>query len=113
MLNSNKTNTVLTMNKDSNLTDVKNKVFTPKEVQQALEYLPHNYVLLAFNKLKAWKEGGKIEKSFSKRYIIKVFKQESNAFNKDILDALVEVGNENFKTLNHFGRITKKASTEN
>lgn len=101
------------MNKDSINPTKKNSVVTPEEAKAALQSLPFNYVLLAFEKLKKWKNEGKIKKSFSRRYIIKVQRQEDGAFNKDILDALVEIGIENLEIRNQFGRITKKTSPEN
>lgn len=101
------------MNKDNISNQEKNSVLTPEAIQEALCSLPFNYALQAFDKLNRWKEEGKIKKSFSKRYIIKVQKQEQGAFNEHILKALVEVGIENMNLRNRYGRITKKASPSN
>ena len=99
------------MNKDNTIPDEKNKVFTPDEISKALSSLPFNYVILTCGILERWKEEGKIAKTYSKTYVIKV--QRGRAFNEHIMNALVEVGNENFEIRNKFGRITKKASPSN
>ena len=101
------------MNKDNIITPKKNNVYTPELVEEALAHLPFNYVLLAFEILKQWKDQGLIKKSFSKRYIIKVANAEQDAFNEDILNALVKVGLENLQVKKRFGRLTKKTSKAN
>jgi hypothetical protein len=90
----------------------KNNGVTPSDINDALENLPHNYVKQTLIVLEKWKDSGVIEKSFSKRYIIKVKKADEAAFNEDIMNALVEVGNKNKEVKERFG-LTKKTSKEN
>ena len=101
------------MNKDNISIAEKNNVITPEQVTEALGSLPYNYAKLTYEKLEKWEKQGRIKKSFSIRYIIKVQKQQDGAFNEHILEALVEVGLENIKTRNRFGRATKKTSHSN
>lgn len=101
------------MNKDNIIIEEKNSVITPEAVQEALESLPHNYVVKAIAVLKKWKEEGTIDKSYSSRYVIKVRKGEEGAFNEDIMKALIEVGTENKTIQEKYGRPTKKASPSN
>lgn len=100
------------MHKYSDNMENKNNGVTPTCVDEALDNLPHNYVKQALLLLEKWKDNGVIEKSFSRRYIIKVKKGEEDAFNADIMSALVQVGKENKAVKEKFG-ITKKTSPEN
>jgi hypothetical protein len=90
----------------------KNNVITPNAIKEAFENLPHNFAVRAMAVLEKWKLDGKIEKTYSKVYILKVKKGEEGAFNADIMNALVEVGLKNKEQKERFG-ITKKASEEN
>lgn len=101
------------MNKDNIIIEEKNSVVTPEATQEALESLPHNYVVKAIAVLEKWKSAGIIDQSYSQRYIIKVRKGEKDAFNKDIMNALIEVGTKNKAEKEQYGRITKKASPSN
>jgi hypothetical protein len=101
------------MNKDNIIIQEKNKVITPEHTQEALDSLPHNYVVQALAVLDKWKDAGIVDKSYSKRYVIKVKKGDEGAFNEDIMKALVEVGTKNKEIQEKFGRITKKASPSN
>jgi hypothetical protein len=101
------------MNKDNIIIEEKNSVITPEATQEALECLPHNYVVKAIAVLEKWKEEGIIDKSYSSRYVIKVRKGDKGAFNEDIMKALIEVGTENKTIQEKYGRPTKKASPSN
>lgn len=101
------------MNKDNINIEEKNNVITPEHTQEALDSLPHNYVVQALAVLDKWKDSGVIDKSYSSRYVIKVKKGDEGAFNEDIMNALVEVGTKNKASKEKFGRITKKASPSN
>jgi len=101
------------MNKDNIIIQEKNNVITPEHTQEALDSLPHNYVVQALAVLEKWKDSGIIDKSYSSRYVIKVKKGEEGAFNEDIMNALVAVGTKNKEVQEKFGRITKKTSPSN
>jgi hypothetical protein len=95
------------MNKDTIILE-KNKVITQDTVKEALDNLPYNYVKQTSLILDKWKEHGMITKNYTDRYIIKVKKGEENAFNEDILNALVVVGLKNKETKEKFGSRLKK-----
>lgn len=101
------------MNKGNDIIEEKNSVLTPEATQEALENLPHNYVVKAMALLEKWKKEGTIDKTFSSRYVIKVRKADEEAFNADIMKALVEVGIENKTIQDQYGRGNKKASPSN
>ena len=90
----------------------KNNVITPEAVKEAFDNLPHNFAVQAKALLDRWQKEGTAEKTYSKVYILKVKKGEEGAFNEDIMNALVAVGQKNKATKEKFG-ITKKASQEN
>jgi hypothetical protein len=99
------------MNKDSNKIQSEDRVITPEVVFQAFQNLPTNYVKETQSVLKKWLSDGKINKSFSDRYIVKVRHNEENAFNETICRALVEVGLNHKKTKDLFSM--KKAASTN
>lgn len=101
------------MNKDSNIPVEKNNGITPEAVSEALESLPQNYIVQTLQVLEKWKDSGIIKKSYTKRYISKVKLGEDDAFNADIMNALVEVGTKHKAEKEKFGRTTKKASPSN
>lgn len=100
-------------NKDNNIIEEKNSAITPESVNEALKFLPHNFVIQTQRILDNWKDKGIIEKTYTKRYISKVKLGEDGAFNEDILTALVQVGMKNKETKKKFGRVTKKTSHSN
>lgn len=99
------------MNKDNNKIESVDRVITPDIVFQAFQNLPHNYVKETQEVLKKWFDSGKINKSFSDRYIVKVRHNEENAFNDTICRALVEVGLKHKETKELFSM--KKAASTN
>ncbi|MEN9909100.1 MAG: hypothetical protein RLZZ540_2249 [Bacteroidota bacterium] len=101
------------MNKDNIILVEKNNGITPEAVSEALESLPQNYIVQTLEVLEKWKDSGIIKKSYTKRYISKVKLGEDDAFNIDIMKALVEVGIKNKEEKQQFGRSTKKASPSN
>jgi len=101
------------MNKDSKMDELKNNGITPEAVQAALSALPTNYVVETLKVLDELKKAGKIDKIYSSRYIIKVRKGEGGAFNEDILNALVAVGQKNLVIIERFGDRRKKTSQTN
>jgi len=101
------------INKDNTLLEEKNSVITPEAVIEALDALPHNYVVKTLELLSKWKDEGKIKDIYSKVYISRVRTGDKGAFNEDIMNALVEVGTKNKEVQEKFGRITKKASPSN
>ncbi|MFV5696656.1 hypothetical protein ACM55G_14600 [Flavobacterium sp. LB3P122] len=101
------------MNKDNIIPEEKNNGITPEAISEALDSLPQNYIVQTLIVLKKWEDSGIIKKSYTKRYISKVKLGEDDAFNEDIMNALVEVGTKNKEIQEKFGRITKKASTSN
>lgn len=101
------------INKDSIIPEEKNRVITPEAVNEALENLPYNAVKLASDLLDKWKEEGKIDQTYSRVYISRVKTGDKGAFNKTIMDALVEVGLEHLASQKLYGRPTKKASPSN
>src|SRR4051812_11656856 len=78
----------LTMNKDNNSLELKNRAITPDEALSALDSLPHDFVQQTKIKLE-----GQGKRVYSDSYISKV--KNGDVFNEDIFDALVEVGNDN------------------
>lgn len=101
------------INKCNTISEEKNSAITPEAVNEALDSLPHNFVVLTLKVLDEWKEQGKIDKTYSKVYISRVKTGDKGAFNEDIMNALVEVGTKNKEIQKKFGRITKKASPSN
>lgn len=101
------------INKYNTIPEEKNKGITPEAVSEAMESLPHNFVVLTLKVLEEWKEQGKIDKTYSKVYISRVKTGDKGAFNEDIMHALLEVGIKNKKAQEKFGRITKKAPKSN
>lgn len=101
------------INKCNTISEEKNNVITPEAINEALAQLPHNFVVLTLKVLEEWKLQGKIEKIYSKVYISRVKTGDKGAFNADIMNALVEVGAQNKKIQEKFGRITKKSSPSN
>ena len=101
------------MNKDNIIPVEKNNGITPEAISEALDNLPRNYIVQTLKVLDKWKESGAIKKSYTKRYISKVKLGEDDAFNEDIMHALVEVGQKKKAIQEKFGRITKKASPSN
>lgn len=95
------------MNKDTIILE-KNRAITQDTVKEALDNLPYNYVKQTSLILSKWKEHGMITKNYTDRYIIKVKKGEENAFNEDILNALVVVGLKNKETKEKFGSRIKR-----
>lgn len=95
------------MNKSNEKEETKNSVYTPKTVQEALENLPHNYVVKTQEIFSEKRDRG-VEISFSDRYIKKV--KLGEAFNQEVMEALVKVGEENLSILRRFG-FTKKKTT--
>lgn len=104
---------IITSHKISKKMDGKNRVFTPKEVKQALRNLPTKYVDQVQEIMNGWLEEELITKTFSQNYIVNVRNAKEGAFNKDILQALVLVGLKNLEVKKQFGRITKKTSPSN
>lgn len=100
------------MNKDNKNNETENRVITPKLVFQAFDYLPHDYVKQVEALLSKWCSEGKINRTYSERYIIKVRQGEKDAFNKHVAEALVEVGLANKELLESYGRM-KKAPVNN
>jgi hypothetical protein len=101
------------INKDNTITEIKNKVITPESITEALENLPYNYVKLTSALLVKWNGEGKIDQTYSDVYISRVKTADKGAFNKTIMDALVEVGLEHIASQKLYGRPTKKASQSN
>lgn len=101
------------MNKDNIIPLEKNNGITPEAISEALESLPQNYIVQTLEVLEKWKDSGVIKKSYTKRYISKVKLGEDDAFNEDIMNALVVVGLKNKTIQEKFGRTTKKASPSN
>lgn len=104
---------IITSHKLSKKMDEKNRVFTPKEVKQALHNLPTKYVDQVQKIMNGWLEKELIVKTFSQNYIVNVRNAKGGAFNKDIMQALVLVGLNNLEVKKQFGRITKKTSQSN
>lgn len=90
-----------------------NRVFTPKEVKQALHNLPTKYVGPVQDILEVWEKEGLIAKTYSQNYICNVRNEKEGAFNKEIMQALVFVGLENIEIKKQFGKPIKKASPSN
>lgn len=101
------------INKDNTIPEEKNNGITPEAVNEALENLPYGYVIETLELLNKWKSENKIRNTYSKVYISRVRTGDKGAFNKDIMNALVEVGTKNKEEKEQFGRITKKASPSN
>jgi hypothetical protein len=99
------------MNKDSNKIETENRVITPELVFEAFANLPFDYVKKVQAVLDRWFKEGKIEKTFSDRYIVKVRYNEKETFNKIICEALVEVGLENKSQKQLFSKRAKAPST--
>jgi hypothetical protein len=91
----------------------KNRVFTPKESKTALNNLPTKYVAPVMEILDGWSKNGLISKTYSQNYIVNVRNGKNNAFNEDIMQALVLVGLNAIEKKKQFGRITKKTSQSN
>lgn len=99
------------MNKDSNKIESQDRVITPEVVFEAFDNLPSNYVKETQDVLAVWFESGKITKTFSDRYIVKVRHNEGGAFNETICKALVEVGMKNKESKQLFSKRAKAPST--
>lgn len=89
------------LNKSTTNEGIKNSVFTPKDVKKALDNLPYNYILKVQALLQEKVDAGKVEKNYSKQWIIDV--KKGNAFNEDIMEALIKIGLENFENKKRFG----------
>jgi hypothetical protein len=113
LLNQFITNHILMINKCNTISEEKNSVVTPEAVEEALDNLPYGYVIETLALLNKWKSEGKIKSTYSKVYISRVRTGDKGAFNKDIMNALVEVGTKNKAEKEQYGRITKKASPSN
>jgi len=100
-------------NKDNIIPEEKNKGITPYAISEALDSLPQNYIVQTLEVLEEWKGSGKIKRIYTKEYISKVKLAKDGAFNEDIMNALVEVGQKNKEIQEKFGRVTKKASPSN
>lgn len=94
------------MHKDSNINQTTNGELTPDAIEKAFENLPSNYVVETQKVLKKLKSEGKIEKTYSDRYIQKVKSGESD--NQDILLALLTVGENNMNNKKLFAFRNKK-----
>lgn len=101
----------LMSNKSTTKEDTKNSVFTPKEVKEALDNLPYNYIVTAKKKLCQKIEAGDSGKTYSGTWIAKVRKGEK--FNEEILTVLIEIGRTNLEKKKRFGFKTKKTSSTN
>jgi hypothetical protein len=101
------------INKDNIIPLEKNSVYTPEAVNEALESLPTNYVIKVKAILDDWFDNKTIDKTYSKVYISRVKNRDKEAFNEDIMKALVKVGLEHKITLNQFGRKPKKNLSTN
>jgi predicted Zn-dependent protease len=101
------------INKDSTIPEEKNNGITPDATIEALENLPYNYIKLTSALLEKWKDDGKIDQTYSEVYISRVKTASKGAFNEDIMNALVEVGEKHLASRKNFGRTTKKASPSN
>lgn len=88
--------------KYSTLANIKNRVITPKEIGEALESLPFNFIKKTTEVLTQWKEVGEIEKIFSPRYITAVRSEQTDDFNEVIMFALLVVGLEEIQKRKHF-----------
>jgi hypothetical protein len=97
-------------NKYSTFAEIKNRVFTPKEIQTALENLPFNFRKITREVLDQWKGEGGIDKTFSARYITMVRTQENDSFNEIVMSALVLVGLEEYAKRKRFPGRNKKTS---
>lgn len=97
------------MNKDNNSSVIEKRVITPEMVFDAFNHLPQDYVKQTSELLKKRFKEGVIKKQYSDRYIISVRNNERGAFNKDIAEALVDVGLENKKLVQLYGIDQKKA----
>lgn len=84
-----------------NKTKKENSVITPKATDDALCNLPFDYAIQTMSLLEEWKTQGKIEKSYSKNYIVKV--KTGKSFNENILKAIVEIGTKHKELKEQFG----------
>lgn len=91
----------------------KTRVFTPKEVEQAMQNLPAKYVGPVWEILKEWKEAGLVDTMYSRNHIVNIRNGKNNAFNEEIMQALVFVGLKRMEVKKQFERITKKAPKSN
>ncbi len=99
------------VNKSTTKEEIKNSVFTPKDVEEAFASLPHNYIVKTQELLQEKVDKELIPKNFSKQYIIKARNRE--IFQEDILNALVQVGLDNKKSMESFGFEKKKTTSTN
>ena len=98
-------------NKNTEKGHTKNNVFTPKEMEDAMNNLPHNYIVLVQGKIAEKAEGTTAKSKFSKNYITDVRKGE--AFNEVVLETIIEVGLENFEKKKRFPGMKKKTPSTN
>lgn len=99
--------------KDSNLKEMDTRVLTPETIEEALNNLPFNYIKQVIEVLTEQKKAGKIEKVYSVRYITMVKNGEADAFNEEVMNAIVQVGMANVEKRKRFGSKTKKTSQTN
>lgn len=98
------------MNKSTQNNVIKNRAYPPKSIVKGLDNLPYNYVNKVLDVLSKKIEAGELFKTYTKRYVQKV--KAGEAFNEDIIHALVEVGLENLKSQKKYQSIkNKKASS--
>lgn len=98
-------------NKSTTKEDTKSSVFTPKEVKDALDNLPYNYIVTAKNLLCQKIQEGGAQKTYSGTWIAKV--RWGEKFNEEILTVLIEIGKTNLEKKKRFGFKTKKTSSTN
>jgi uncharacterized protein YjgD (DUF1641 family) len=98
--------------KDSNFKEMDTRVLTPEAIKEALNNLPFNYIKQVIELLTKQKEAGLIDKVYSIRYITMV-KNQDDAFNEEVMNAIVQVGMANVEKLKRFGSKTKKTSQTN
>lgn len=97
------------VNKSTTNGEIKNNGFTPKDVKDALDNLPYNYVVKTQEILEEKVNTGRLPKNFSKQYIISV--KNGDADNLDILEAIVQVGLNHIESLRVYEGRKKKKTT--
>ena len=98
------------VNKNTTSQGTKNDVVTPNSTEEALANLPFNYIIKVLEELKSLYQKGESSKEiYTKSYIVRVRKGE--AYNEDIMLALVNVGIKEIEKRKRFGRFIKKETS--
>lgn len=93
------------INKDTTFGTFQNSVITPEVVHEGVSNLPRDYVKQTIELMEKSVDENIFPKVFSKQYIIDVRKNQ--AFNKDVLNAIVFIGLKNKLLMESYGRKKK------